>query len=180
MVSRPSLGPRNATRSLVAAPRPNSGPLMSRRSDRELPELASSNRWMRTIPLFALLIAGCSLGIFNYQKLNSSVVASTLYALRTNDTARDLLGDEIYFASKVPWIWGTINQLQGKIDITFGVRGKRERGEMRFVSDRRGRMGHFETKEWSLKMPDGRLVQLLEKGGPDPFKNTGEGAGVEL
>ena len=44
------------------------------------------------------------LGIFNYQKSSSSVVNSTLYALRTSTKAREVLGDEIYFAQKIPWI----------------------------------------------------------------------------
>lgn len=101
-------------------------------------------------------------------------MASTLYALRTNDTARSLLGDEIYFASKVPWIWGTINQLRGNIDITFGVSGKEGTGQMRFVSERKTRMGAFETKEWSLKMADGRVVQLLDGGGVDPSKHEND------
>lgn len=176
---RLSVAPRNVSRTLIAAPKPNSGPLMTRRSDRDLPGLSASNRWMRTIPVFVLILTGCSLAIFNYQKLNSSVVASTLYALRTNDTARELLGDEIYFASKVPWIWGTINQLHGQIDITFGVSGKTGRADMKFVSERRGRMGLFQTKEWSLKMPDGRVVQLLNKGGVDPSKHESESLAAE-
>lgn len=30
----------------------------------------------------------------------------------------------------------------------------------------------FETKEWSLEMEDGRMLQLLDKGRDDPFVNT--------
>lgn len=131
-------------RTITAAPKPNSGPLMERRSDRALPPLTSSltrNRWLRTIPLFALIMAASTAAIFNYQKQSSSVVSSTLYALRTNALAREVLGEEIYFASSVPWIRGEINQLHGRIDVTFWVKGRSGAGKMRFKSKREGRMG---------------------------------------
>lgn len=90
-----------------------------------------------------------ALGIFNYQKASSSIVASTLYALRTSDIGRSELGDEIYFRDMWPWIWGEMNQLHGRVDITFGVKGTRGRGVMRFKSERRGRMGKVcASTEW--------------------------------
>lgn len=129
-------------RTLTAAPKPNSGPLMSRRNDRELPSIASSHRWLRTIPVFLFVMTVSSLAIFNYQKSSSSVVNSTLYALRTNPQAREILGDEIYFANKIPWIWGELNQLHGRIDIQFWVKGTRQKALMRFNSERKTRMGN--------------------------------------
>lgn len=88
-----------------------------------------------------LLVAGSTIAIFNYQKSNSSAVNSTLYALRTSDEARRVLGDEIYFASRIPYIWGTIDQLHGHIDIQFSVKGTREKALMKFKSVRKSRMG---------------------------------------
>ena len=35
-----------------------------------------------------------------------------------------------------------MNQVQGRVDIGFGVKGTRGRGWMRFRSERRGRMGY--------------------------------------
>jgi hypothetical protein len=69
------------------------------------------------------------------------VVSSALYALRTSDKARALLGEEIYFAHKIPWIWGEINQLHGRIDIQFRVKGRKNEGMMKFKSFRPKRMG---------------------------------------
>ena len=128
-------------RTLVPAPKPNSGPLMEYRSDRELPDPPSIFRIWRSLPIFIAILVVASLGIFNYQKLNSSVVTSSLYALRTHGRAREILGDEIYFAHKVPWIWGTMNQLHGKIDIQFWVKGTKAKALMRFASERKQRMG---------------------------------------
>ncbi|KAF2965427.1 hypothetical protein GQX73_g8126 [Xylaria multiplex] len=125
-------------------------------------------RWSRTFPIFLALIALSSVAIFNYQKLSSPVVASTLYALRTNKKARELLGDEIYFKHQIPWISGEMNQLRGRIDISFSVKGTRSTGVMRFASVRPSARAMFETTEWSLETPDGTRIDLLD--GSDPFK----------
>ena len=128
-------------RTLIAAPKDGSGPLMERRSDRALPSLSSPNRWMRSLPIFAAVMVASTLAIFNYQKSNSSVVSSALYSLRTNDEARRILGDEVYFAQQLPWIWGSIDQVHGKIDVSFMVKGTKGKAMMRFVSERKTRMG---------------------------------------
>lgn len=142
-ISSPCRRVFNQRRTLIAAPRPGSGPLMERRADRELPTIQpTSRRWFRTLPIFLAILTASTLAIFNYQKASSSVVNSTLYALRTNPKARELLGDEIYFASKMPWIWGEMNQLHGRINIHFTVKGNRQQGTMRFRSERKTRLGY--------------------------------------
>lgn len=120
------------------------------------------------MPIFFAIVISCTLAIFNYQKSSSSVVASTLYALRTSPKAREYLGDEIYFAHKIPWIWGEMNQLHGRIDIRFEVKGNRAAGTMRFKSVRETRQGLWETAEWTLETKDGIKINLLNE--KDPFK----------
>ncbi|KAK3372824.1 cytochrome oxidase complex assembly protein 1-domain-containing protein [Lasiosphaeria ovina] len=171
---RTSPGTARQRRTLVSAPRPGDGPLMERRADRELPNIDATSHWRRTLPAFLAILALSSVAIFNYQKLSSPVVSSTLYALRTNRKARAYLGDEIYFAQQIPWISGTMNQLHGRIDIRFAVRGTRGSGWMRFASSRATPRAQFETLEWSLETADGRVIDLLE--GEDPFRGiTGPG-----
>lgn len=150
-------------RTLIAAPKPNSGPLMERRPDRELPSISSSHRWLKTMPIFLVIITASALGIFNYQKQSSSVVTSTLYALRTNPEARSILGDEVYFANKIPWIWGEINQLHGRINIQFWVKGTRSKGLMTFRSERRTRMGFVSagTPAWEIFAMNSMVRTLL-------------------
>ncbi|KAF3766133.1 DUF1783-domain-containing protein [Cryphonectria parasitica EP155] len=156
-------------RSLIAAPKPGDGPLMERRPDRELPDVEANRfRWSRTMPIFLALVAASSIAIFNYQKMSSPVVSSTLYALRTNAQAREYLGDEIYFKDQIPWISGEMNQMHGRINISFSVKGTKNTGVMRFASFRPTSKGMFETTEWSLETTDGRTIDLLDEG--DPFK----------
>ncbi|KAL1983561.1 hypothetical protein VTN96DRAFT_10221 [Rasamsonia emersonii] len=157
-------------RTLIPAPSPNSGPLLDRRPDRELPAVESNWRWARTLPFFAVVVGAAMLGIFNYQRSSSSVVSSTLYALRTSPRAREILGDEIYFAHKIPWISGEMDQLHGTIDISFWVKGTKAKGKMRFRSVRPDRLSYFRTEEWSLETEDGRIVHLLVDNEEDPFK----------
>ncbi|KAM0430569.1 hypothetical protein ACHAPT_005920 [Fusarium lateritium] len=163
---------------MTRAPRPGDGPLMSRRADRELPDITEvSFRWRRTLPIFIAIVATCSVAIFNYQKMSSPVVSSTLYALRTSPEARAVLGDEVYFKHQIPWIHGEMNQLHGRIDIWFSVRGTRGVGTMRFASNRPTSKGFFQTTEWSLTMEDGTRLDLLDSG--DPFKGLLGGAAAE-
>lgn len=171
--------PPPGTRTLIAAPKPDSGPLLRRRADRALPSAHPPRGFVRTLPLFALLLAGGTAAIFNYQKQASSVTAATLYALRTSPEAALALGDEIYFARLVPWVSGELNPLRGRVDIGFWVKGTRGTGWMRFRSERRGRRGFFETLEWSLTMEDGRVVQLYKPEGPDPFRRIVAGEDEE-
>ncbi|KAB5582646.1 cytochrome oxidase complex assembly protein 1-domain-containing protein [Coniochaeta sp. 2T2.1] len=152
-----------APRAYHAAPKQGDGPLMERRADRELPDVEANRfRWSRTLPIFFAIIAAFSVAIFNYQKLSSPVVTSTLYSLRTSKKAREYLGDEIYFKHQIPWIGGEMNQLRGRIDITFSVKGTKAEGVMRFASNRKTPKGQFETTEWSIVTSDGRYIDLLE------------------
>jgi cytochrome c oxidase assembly factor 1 len=95
-------------------------------------------------------MVACTLAIFNYQKSNSSVVSSALYSLRTNEEARAILGDEIYFAQQLPWIWGSIDQVHGNIDVSFMVKGSKGKAMMKFRSIRRTRMGYVSSIGFSF------------------------------
>ena len=127
-------------RTLIAAPKPGSAPVMERRSDRELPSIKSSRPWLKTMPVFVAIITVSALGIFNYEKSSSSVVNSTLYSLRTHPRAREILGDQIYFKHKIPWIWGELNLMKGRINISYAVKGTKDSGMLRFRSIRRSRL----------------------------------------
>ncbi|CAG8894691.1 unnamed protein product [Penicillium egyptiacum] len=166
--ARPNIASR---RTMIAAPGPNAGPLLERRADRELPNPNPGRKWLYTLPIFIIATGAGMLGIFNYQKSSSSIVNSTLYALRTSPRAREILGDEIYFAQQIPWISGEMNQLHGRIDISFWVKGTKSQGRMKFRSIRPDRMSYFRTEEWSLETEDGTVVQLLDNDS-DPFRKN--------
>ena len=148
--NRPS--DRSASTSVQPSSPPPSGdrPFLTRDPNRELPSIPNSpfKVWSRTLPVFFLLITVSCFAIFNYQKSNSSVVSSILYALRRNEAAKEILGDEIYFANSVPWISGEMNQLHGRIDVKFWVKGTRGKGRVRFWCERKG--GRSGLVSWLL------------------------------
>jgi len=124
------------------APNPTARPdLLYRDPQRPLPTLASlssNRRWWRTLPIFVAIITCSALAIFNYQKTNSPIITATLYSLRTNPTVREVLGDEVYFGSKWAWVWGSINLVQGRVDVQFAVKGTKASGMCRFKAKRLG------------------------------------------
>ncbi|EWC45744.1 hypothetical protein DRE_05081 [Drechslerella stenobrocha 248] len=150
-------------RTLIAAPKEGGPPLLERSADRDLPDVAPRRRYLLHIPLFLLSMYIATNLLFNYQRSSSSVVSSTLYALRVSPDARNVLGDEISFKAKtIPWIHGTMDQMHGRIDISYKVKGTQSEGLVRFTSLREGgKMGKFKTQRWSLEMPDGRVLNLL-------------------
>jgi cytochrome c oxidase assembly factor 1 len=149
----------------IPAPKEGAGPLLTRQPNRSLPEIERRGGvWTYTLPLFLAIVTASALAFFNYQKSTSSTVSSILYALRTNAAARELLGDEIYFASQIPWISGEMSQLQGVIDISFWVKGTKQKAKTRFVARRDKKKGAFQTMEWSLVTEDGTVLQLLDHG----------------
>jgi cytochrome c oxidase assembly factor 1 len=154
------------TRSLIAAPKRADGPLLERRSDRDLPEVRSSYRTVyRTLPFFLIAMGVSLAAIFNYEKASSSTVSSALYSLRQHPKAREVLGDDIYFAGGIfgPWIWGEMNTMHGRIDISFSVKGTKEKGMMRFKCSREKKpRGVWIVEEWSLKVEANEKVDLLE------------------
>ncbi|KAI8934394.1 hypothetical protein NX059_009130 [Plenodomus lindquistii] len=160
-------------------PPPKDGEILyERRPNRALPPVPPliSPQVLKTLPIFIVVMTISLLAFFNYQKQESSVVSSSLYALRTNPAVREVLGDEIYFASKYPYIWGEINQVHGRIDISFWVKGTKRAGEARLKCRRKGRGGLYHTQEWSLTLEDGTKMELYDPNGNaiDPFQVPGD------
>lgn len=101
-------------------------------------DITPKRTYLWSIPLFLITLAASAAAIFNYQRSSSSVVSSTLYALRVNPQVRELLGDEIQFKAKIPWITGTMDQMHGRIDISYAVKGTKSEGIVYFKSTRHG------------------------------------------
>jgi cytochrome c oxidase assembly factor 1 len=129
--------------------------------DRELPDpLKDRTRSRVQFVGFWVLMGVASLLMFNYEKQNSPVVTTTLHFLRRSKIIREVLGDEIDFASIYPWISGELNQVKGVVNITFTVKGSKNEGVVRLVADRSSRREEFLIHEWSLEV-NGEKYDLL-------------------
>ncbi|RUS20644.1 hypothetical protein BC938DRAFT_475524 [Jimgerdemannia flammicorona] len=149
---RPVLLRRPVTTATATAPSPQTRPL---------PRTTSN----RTPLLVALGVVGVGAWIggialaTNYQRLSSSVVHGTLFTVRYDPCVKELLGEHVDYADSWPWISGSVNHLQGKIDITFTVKGdKGKRAEVHFASRRRRQ--EWVTLDFSVKTQDGETLQF--------------------
>lgn len=134
------------------------------RVDRELPD-PRADRTKRVLGFlgFSAAIAASLTIIFNYEKTENPIISTTLYQLRRSAKTKELLGENIEFDGFIPWVYGTLHPVQGKINITFYIKGdKNKGGVVRLIADRENRNDEFLIHEWSLTV-EGDRVDILEK-----------------
>ncbi|OZJ02157.1 hypothetical protein BZG36_04630 [Bifiguratus adelaidae] len=131
-------------------------------SARRLPSIEKRPPYLLYGVIGVSLWAGVIAGTTNYQRLNSSVVDGTLFTVRYNDHVQELLGAHVDYADKWPWISGTVNNLKGKVDIRFWVKGDRGvRGRVHFAANRVG--SQWKTQEFTLTTegPDTQCINII-------------------
>ncbi|KAF9901365.1 hypothetical protein BX616_002278 [Lobosporangium transversale] len=95
----------------------------------------------------------------NHQRQGTSIVRGTLFNVKFDKKAQELLGDNIDFTNKRwPWISGTVAHLKGRVDIEYQVRGDKAEGRIHFVAVRPAKQ--WITTDFTLTMPDGTCVPL--------------------
>lgn len=171
---RRSLGPLygrsvrcyHASRVLYNAPvlvlKDKSRPL---RIDRELPDPTKGKIKQRLQFLgFSVAMVAALTIIFNYEKTESPIVSNTLYHLRRSPATAQLLGENIEFDGLVPWVHGELNQVAGKVNIRFHIKGDKNAGVVRLIADRETPLDEFLIHEWSLTVNEQKLDLLSEAG----------------
>ncbi|KAH3898969.1 Coa1p SCDLUD_005316 [Saccharomycodes ludwigii] len=102
--------------------------------------------------------------LFNYEKTQSPIVTNTLYQLRRSQRIRELLGNNIDFEGLFPWVFGELNQVAGKINITFYVKGtKGVRGTVRLVADKNNEFNELFIKDWSITIGNEKINLVDEE-----------------
>lgn len=135
------------------------------RIDRELPD-PTKDRYKQKIQLVAFFIAiGASLSlIFNYEKTQSPVVSNTIYHMRRSQQIRELLGDNIDFDGLIPWVYGDLNQVAGRVNIMFYLKGTKEvRGIVKLIANRENKHQEFLIHEWSVTVGDKKIDLLADE-----------------
>ncbi|KAL3232543.1 Cytochrome c oxidase assembly factor 1 [Nakaseomyces bracarensis] len=121
------------------------------------------NKRILTFLAFAVGTGAAMAVIFNYEKTESAIVSNTMFYLRRSQQTKELLGENIEFAGVVPWVWGTLNPVAGKINITFRVKGKKGvEGTVKLLADRENRRDEFLIREWSLTSGDNKINLMAE------------------
>ncbi|RKP38480.1 cytochrome oxidase assembly protein 1, partial [Dimargaris cristalligena] len=129
--------------------------------ERELPEIKTNNklRYFGTAVGLAIWVGGMAWA-FNYQRLCSAAVTSTLFVTRHHPVAIEALGEPIAFESGWPWISGTINQLKGIVEISMRIRGTKAAGVLSVKTYRSN--NEWSDREFQLRLDNGRIINLLD------------------
>ncbi|KAG0208917.1 hypothetical protein BGX28_000236 [Mortierella sp. GBA30] len=97
----------------------------------------------------------------NHQRQGTSIVRGTLFNVKFDTKAQQLLGSNIDFTNPSwPWISGTVAHLKGRVDIEYQVKGDKAEGRVHFVAVRPAKQ--WVTTDFTLTMPDGTCVVLGE------------------
>ncbi|CCE63110.1 hypothetical protein TPHA_0E00130 [Tetrapisispora phaffii CBS 4417] len=112
---------------------------------------------------FVLSVSSALGLLFNYEKTESPIVVNTIYYLRRSAKTREILGDNIEFDGLIPWVSGKLNQVQGKVNIKFHIKGSNNVvGTVRLVADRNNRDEEFLIHEWTLTV-NGQKLDILSE-----------------
>lgn len=132
--------------------------------DVELPDpFKDRKKHRRGFVLFCIAMAGSMFGIIKYEDANSPVVSSTLYTLRRSTAAQQVLGQNITFASVMPWISGTIGAGVGVVNFSYRVKGDKAQGTVHFDARRDPKLHRFVVRDWSVTPDGGETVSLMNE-----------------
>ncbi|KAK0531344.1 cytochrome oxidase assembly protein 1 [Tilletia horrida] len=170
--SRRSLASSASTRSggagagAGAASAPDTRMRSSTRGARpELPTLPNRR------PLFLALAvvgvagwAGFAQFATNKERLSSSAFRSALVQIKDSPAAQAALGDPIMLVPSLvgdPWISGSVNTMQGRVDLSFEVKGPKSKGRAYFTSIRPAMHMPFEIIRFLIVTDQGDSISLL-------------------
>jgi len=135
---------------------------------RELPDEKSHVAFYGAVGILVVSIWGAFiLHATNQERLSSSVVQHIVAALQNPNNSKivETLGEgvalePVWYMLGEPWIAGGINLLQGKVDVSFRIRGTKGSGTVYFSSIRKTKGSPFTLLRFKLIRDDGEVVWL--------------------
>ncbi|EPQ32361.1 uncharacterized protein PFL1_00557 [Pseudozyma flocculosa PF-1] len=104
----------------------------------------------------------------NKERLSSSVFKSALVQLKDSAEVQRALGDPIMLVPSTfgdPWVSGSVNMMQGRVDMSFRLQGPKDKGTAYFTSIRRDQSKSFEVIRFLVVTDSGETVPLLSPSG---------------
>ncbi|KAI5122054.1 hypothetical protein M0805_006038 [Coniferiporia weirii] len=101
----------------------------------------------------------------NQERMSSSVVRQILQNLRESDLVHETLGESVrpepaWYLNGDPWISGSINMLQGNVDISLRVKGSKGAGTLYFTSIRKDKGQPFTILRFKVICDNGTVLNL--------------------
>ncbi|PWN19332.1 hypothetical protein BCV69DRAFT_284474 [Microstroma glucosiphilum] len=141
---------------------------------RALPTLPSRTPKLLLLALFSVISwSAFTLYAMNAERASSSAFRSVLSQLKDDHRVQEFLGGEKgerpikgdvkWYAGGKVWVGGTVNMMQGRIDVTFGIKGEKDTATVYFTSFRPTQFANFENLRF-LVVNDrtGEKISLLE------------------
>lgn len=142
--------------------------IYERPGGRELPKVRGTAPFV-----IALGLLGLGWGLFilhatNSERLSSSVLRQATFQLRNSKEVIALLGENVrlveeWWALGAPWISGTINLMQGRVDLSFRIRGSKGAGTVYFTSIRPQEQGAWRIVRYKVIADDGQVIRLEDQ-----------------
>ncbi|WWC87809.1 uncharacterized protein L201_002701 [Kwoniella dendrophila CBS 6074] len=139
--------------------------IYERPGDRDLPKITTKLPYV-----IALGLLGLGWGLFllhatNAERLSSSVLRQVTFQLRNSKEVIAVLGENVrlvenWWALGQPWISGTINLMQGRVDLSARVKGDKGAGTVYFTSIRPQEQGAWRIVRYKIIADDGEVVRL--------------------
>ncbi|CAD6566435.1 MAG: hypothetical protein TREMPRED_002585 [Tremellales sp. Tagirdzhanova-0007] len=144
--------------------------LSDRVGRRDLPPLKNK------VPMY-IALATLGLGIWatfilyatNAERLASSVLRSVTFQLRNSAEVADLLGRNVkledpWWRIGDPWIPGSVNTMQGRVDLKFRIKGTDGAGTVYFTSIRPSQSEAWRIVRYKLTADSGEVLRLEGTG----------------
>ncbi|WVR03878.1 hypothetical protein IAU60_000877 [Kwoniella sp. DSM 27419] len=144
--------------------------IYERPGDRDLPKIGTKLPFVIGLGLLGLGWGLFLLHATNQERLASSVLRQVTFQLRNSKEVIALLGEHIklqenWWALGQPWISGTINLMQGRVDLSFRIRGDRGAGTVYFTSIRPQEKGAWRIVRYKIIADDGEVLRLEDLEG---------------
>ncbi|WWC97032.1 hypothetical protein V866_003909 [Kwoniella sp. B9012] len=139
--------------------------IYERPGDRDLPKIRNKLPFVIALGLLGLGWGAFLLHATNAERLASSVLRQVTFQLRNSKEVISVLGENVrlvenWWALGQPWISGTINLMQGRVDLSFRVKGDKGAGTVYFTSIRPQEQGSWRIVRYKIIADDGEVVRL--------------------
>ncbi|KIR55406.1 hypothetical protein I315_01994 [Cryptococcus gattii Ru294] len=151
--------------------------IYERPGGKELPKVRGTAPFV-----IALGLLGLGWGLFllhatNSERLSSSVLRQATFQLRNSKEVIALLGENVrlvdeWWALGSPWISGTINLMQGRVDLSFRIKGSKGAGTVYFTSIRPQEQGAWRIVRYKVIADDGQVIRLEDQAIRPEQKST--------
>lgn len=106
--------------------------------------------------------------VANQERLSSSVMRRVVSTIRQSPEVQDLLGEAIrpepaWYLNGDPWVTGSVNMLQGNVDLSFRVKGHKGAGTLYYTSIRKAKGEPFTDIRFKIIADNGAVLQLMNE-----------------